>query len=670
MATKTSNYLQTFGFAFVAIMGLALLCISLFSQYIVTPISENVSASSSQSSATQDVPITTHTWYSSLMYSNYSEPLYALPVTYKLTSLGIEVGAPRLDETEKTVFYTHNPSLFIGFESNETITGKEVTHAGEWDVSFTLTNQKQKHMEITITKGDPTLVVRNNDSAIQISGSIHSIDQLSPQTYLLNTITGRQFLLISSVDTQVNASILTVTIPAGTETTQLILLPDNVGVVDRSSTLVQQVVGCSRNYQPGMTAYDVNLNATDHTYSVSYYRNSSSLDKQLMTIWPHQRSADSTILERYQSLGSYKTDRGVLDLVCTGKLTFTIKQSQLPHAWSDVLSLDGDKLDTAKALFNQDLQTFNALTVPTGVYFKGIYLKNLADLVELSHLLGLTTTFEDLKKREVALLMSEIDSFSVDDTTSLVVHKSPEFGNEKGNDHHFQYSYYIYAYSQMYEYFSETQKISVDALIRMFEKEGVPGLIDSSLYSRSNRFFDPIEYHSWADAQALFADGNNQESSSEALFYWYSWYLWGEKSNQSNIKELASYLYSAELLGRNTYWFFDGINYPNDRYTAPIASIIWGGKFDYATWFSAQDDKILGIQLLPLSPSSAVSLKFSETKLSALRSYFEPKFAQNAGTGFINYFEYVKKINHVGGELLPDQRDSEYIPRTFYYLWK
>ncbi len=32
--------------------------------------------------------------------------------------------------------------------------------------------------------------------------------------------------------------------------------------------------------------------------------------------------------------------------------------------------------------------------------------------------------------------------------------------------------------------------------------------------------------------------------------------------------------------------------------------INWGGKRDYATWFSAEPSAILGIQLIPMSPSS------------------------------------------------------------------
>ena len=35
-----------------------------------------------------------------------------------------------------------------------------------------------------------------------------------------------------------------------------------------------------------------------------------------------------------------------------------------------------------------------------------------------------------------------------------------------------------------------------------------------------------------------------------------------------------------------------------------VMGINWGGKRDYATWFSPEPSAILGIQLIPMSPSS------------------------------------------------------------------
>ena len=50
----------------------------------------------------------------------------------------------------------------------------------------------------------------------------------------------------------------------------------------------------------------------------------------------------------------------------------------------------------------------------------------------------------------------------------------------------------------------------------------------------SIRCFDLYAGHSWASGHAKFADGNNQESSSESMNAWYAMMLWGEVTGDEN----------------------------------------------------------------------------------------------------------------------------------------
>jgi len=50
------------------------------------------------------------------------------------------------------------------------------------------------------------------------------------------------------------------------------------------------------------------------------------------------------------------------------------------------------------------------------------------------------------------------------------------------------------------------------------------------------RNFDPYAGHSWASGNAQFADGNNQESSSEAMNAWYGIILWGELTGNRRLQ--------------------------------------------------------------------------------------------------------------------------------------
>jgi endoglucanase Acf2 len=62
---------------------------------------------------------------------------------------------------------------------------------------------------------------------------------------------------------------------------------------------------------------------------------------------------------------------------------------------------------------------------------------------------------------------------------------------------------------------------------------------------------------------------------------------------------------SAEAASAKAYW----TNFSTDDrvysgYAHSVVGISWGGKRDYATWFSADPNAKLGIQLIPMSPAS------------------------------------------------------------------
>jgi endoglucanase Acf2 len=118
------------------------------------------------------------------------------------------------------------------------------------------------------------------------------------------------------------------------------------------------------------------------------------------------------------------------------------------------------------------------------------------------------------------------------------------------------------------------------------------------------RNFDVYEGHSWADGFAKFADGNDEESSSEAINAWYAVYLWSLAVGDSRLGVTGLYMYTTEIQSVKQHWFGT-----NGLYGAPyqhrIASLVWGGKVDFATWFSKNPNAIYGIQLLPITPGSA-----------------------------------------------------------------
>ncbi|MFO0926713.1 MAG: glycosyl hydrolase [Gemmataceae bacterium] len=118
------------------------------------------------------------------------------------------------------------------------------------------------------------------------------------------------------------------------------------------------------------------------------------------------------------------------------------------------------------------------------------------------------------------------------------------------------------------------------------------------------RNFDLYAGHSWASGHARFGDGNNNESSSEAMNAWAGVILWGEATSDRTLRDLGVYLYTTELHGIEEYWFdVHGDNFPKG-YTPSVVTMVWGGKGANATWFSGRPEHIHGINWLPLHAGS------------------------------------------------------------------
>jgi len=69
------------------------------------------------------------------------------------------------------------------------------------------------------------------------------------------------------------------------------------------------------------------------------------------------------------------------------------------------------------------------------------------------------------------------------------------------------------------------------------------------------RTFDPYAGHSWASGRGDMFEGNNQESSSEALHAWASLVLFGEVTQDETIRDLGVGGYTLESHASRYYWF-------------------------------------------------------------------------------------------------------------------
>jgi endo-1,3(4)-beta-glucanase len=112
--------------------------------------------------------------------------------------------------------------------------------------------------------------------------------------------------------------------------------------------------------------------------------------------------------------------------------------------------------------------------------------------------------------------------------------------------------------------------------------------------------------HSWAAGLSEFADGQNQESTSEAVNAWHGLQLLGDATGDARMRDLGRLLLALEIDSARTYW---QIPTASTVYGDPFAQgrcvgILFETRAFFGTFFAAGPQYVYGIQLLPFTPAS------------------------------------------------------------------
>jgi len=184
-----------------------------------------------------------------------------------------------------------------------------------------------------------------------------------------------------------------------------------------------------------------------------------------------------------------------------------------------------------------------------------------------------------------------------------------DFGNGMYNDHHFHYGYHIYTAAVLAKADPSWAATWDDALLHMISDVAEPSSASAWYpFARTKDFFDG---HAWASGIFMFADGKNQESTSESVNGWYAIYLYGLATNNDRVMNLGRLMTALEIRAAWRYWQMTS---SDSVFPAPFADhkavgIQWSSKVDYATWFGSNVEFIHCIQMLPFTPISEELLR-------------------------------------------------------------
>jgi endo-1,3(4)-beta-glucanase len=127
-----------------------------------------------------------------------------------------------------------------------------------------------------------------------------------------------------------------------------------------------------------------------------------------------------------------------------------------------------------------------------------------------------------------------------------------------------------------------------------------------------NRSFDWFAGHAWASGLTPFADGENCESSSEAINGFYGLAFLGSVLGDTRMENQGLLMLASQIRIANKYYhIYAGNNvYTNPAYlnggsyTGNGLGMIWSDKMVDQTWFSGYLSARRMIQMIPITPVS------------------------------------------------------------------
>ncbi len=565
----------------------------------------------------------TSQWYSTLIFNPQPDPIYAQPLSFKTTAAGLELAMPAkqvvaTERPDAEIHYPHADALVFSPAAFEPEPAK-LARVSDWAVDIAMARGADQLLA-TVAHGSPYAYFRltRGDVRIRLPAAGERMPSADARVLALR-VKGRPYAVFGPAGVrweQASATEWLGRLPEGKGYFAAAGLPD-----DKAETLAL----LARHAYAFVTdtratwRYDSAASQMVATYTASTQVMEGPDHGPLLALYPHQWFNNASVADK---LGpAYDTVRGKLRLLAAAQFKTTRAYTGFVPHWPALAA--SPRLAEFDDHFKRDMRRRRDL-MPlkenpdnwrVSVYWQGKGLTKLTQLAAVAEQQG------DVSSRDQLLALAKermewwfsgkgkVSYFMLDKRLGTVSAYPDEFFSvEQMNDHHFQYGYWIRA--------------AAEIALRdpaWAAKEQWGGMVDLLVKDIANtergaadfpyiRNFDAYEGHSWAvgigGAGIYGAQGNNQESSSEAVNAWAGLILWGEATGNTALRDLGVYLYSTEIEAINHYWFdIHGLVFAPE-YKPVETSMLFGGKYAHNTWWTDEPRQIHGINLLPIAPYS------------------------------------------------------------------
>lgn len=422
--------------------------------------------------------------------------------------------------------------------------------------------------------------------------------------------------------------------------------------------LISTYEAYARNKVTGSTfdwAYDESAGKieTDFQFDVTHYESGVTGGETLLALLPHQYRNTTG----YSLLGGadYETMNGVMHTAIGNSVDITYDFDGMPPYLPKPLNLDSSQSERLSGLISTIVD--GSATYNGNTYAKGFGEESNIMLMakETGHS-GYATIKENIRNELEDWLTYESSESS---DGSYFFAEYPQFGAMIGfpvgygsqafNDLHFHYGYFITGAARLMmvdEDFKDQYADMVKRVAKSYANWKRYGENDTDKLPFL-RNFDPYAGHSWAGGVGSGTDGNNQESTSEAMHAWFGIYLLGVALEDDEILSLGATGFMLEGLATQTYWFNRYDDMP-EEYIFDYVGILKANNMAMATFFDGDPAWAFGIQAVPCDFYYSYYLGKEEEKAA---SDWESMLADRVSFGEYSSTDPYENIVEMGGYL-------------------
>lgn len=556
----------------------------------------------------------TNQWYSSLIFNDQPENIYAQPLSLRPMQGGLEVALPQkvvvpTERRDVEIHYPHRHALTISpvaFEPGRAL----LAGASDWAIDITM-GRGADRFEASVAHGSPYawLRVGRGDLRVRLPEAGERLPAADPRMLVLR-VKGVAYALFGPTGvtwTAVSPTEWTARLPEGKGYLAVAGLPDDSAATQ--ALLLKHAYAAITD-----TRVDWKVDRATGEVQTSFSASTQALEgaetTPLLGLYPHHWYRNASV--EGQLGPAYDTVRGKIRLLAAKGFRTTARYTGFVPYWPAVPE-GHPRLSELRDVMKTDSRNARRMLLVEGEgpYWQGKGLQRLVKMLDVYEQQG----DQEAAERVLGLVKTRVEEwfagtdkrryFHWDQAMGTVVGYPEEyFAVKQMNDHHFHYGYWIRAVAEIAlrdPAWAARGRWGdmVDLLIKdiAYPERGKPEF-------PFLRNFDPYEGHSWASGIGLGESGNNQESSSEALNAWTGLILWGEVQSDPALRDLGIWLLVTETEAVKHYWFdlYGQVFAP--EYKNVDVSMVFGAKYAHNTWWIDDPRQITGINLLPMTTVS------------------------------------------------------------------